>query len=289
MATHVQLRAFHAVAIERNFHRAAERLRLTQPAISIQIKNLETESSVVLFRRDGHSVSLTEAGHSLFEITNRMFAAEGEVRELLNSDIEAGFTRTIHLGADGPHAALDLIAKVVTKHPDIRFRVTMANAGQTWENLISLDVDAAVMVTTQEHKNVVTQKISTQDLVALVPSKFELIKDNNQITLEQLAPYPLIFREAGSNTQKMLDEAFMERNIRINPALVMGSREAVKEAVSRGLGIGFVFTKEQGHDPGYSAVPVKGFKGSNTDNLVTLKDQRKNPLVRLLFDAIKDA
>ncbi|MCP4264760.1 MAG: LysR family transcriptional regulator [Candidatus Brocadiaceae bacterium] len=81
--TYAQLRAFHALAQERNFHRAAERLHRSQPAISIQIRNLERDSSRPLFRRNGHTVGLTDDGRTLLELTSQIFAAENSARRLL--------------------------------------------------------------------------------------------------------------------------------------------------------------------------------------------------------------
>ncbi len=286
MTTYVQLKAFHAIAIERSFHRAAERLRLTQPAISIQIRNLERESASALFRRIGNTISLTEAGQALFENTSRMFEAEGMALDLLRGE-EKEFSQTIHLGADGPHAALDLITSAKTVHPEIDFRVTMANARTTWENLLSLKIDAAVMVSAHLDERAITQEVSRQRLVALIPANHDLGVPKS-ITLEKLVNYPLIFREFGSSTQKIVDDALAKNQFRVTPALIMGSREAVVEAVARGLGIGFAYSREIAGDRRYKGVPISGIQHSNIDMLVALKAQAKNPLVVKLFEVARN-
>lgn len=285
MTTYAQLKAFHAVAIERNFHRAAERLHLTQPAISIQVGNLERDSSTILFRRNGHAVSLTEEGNVLYEATRRMFEAEGIAHELLLGKQDT-YSRTIHLGADGPHAVLELIVACAASHPDICFRLTMGNAQTTWDNLISLKVDAVVMANAKIDKRVVFQDIYTQDLVALIPSDHPRACQD-VVGFEDLADTSLIFREPGSNTQKIVDDALSAKRIQVNPALVLGSREAVVEAVARGLGIGFIFSKELGEDRRYVGIPVQGFGACNVDRLLVLKEQRRQPLVELVYDLAK--
>jgi aminoethylphosphonate catabolism LysR family transcriptional regulator len=280
--TYAQLRAFHALAQERNFHRAAERLHLTQPAISIQIRNLERDSSRLLFRRNGHTVGLTDEGRSLLELTSRIFEAESSARRLLSgSDHE--FQRTIHLGADGPHIALDLIAAVGERHPEIQFKVLLANAETSWDNLLSLKVDSVVMANAKSDSRVITQTISTQSLVALIPVAHKL-GDRDSVTLAELAGCALVFREQGSNTQRIIDDAFAALHLHVNAVLTMGSREGVKEAVVRGMGIGFIFDRELPQDARCTTVKVEGFEDSNADMLICMKDQRLNPLVSLLFD-----
>ena len=283
MMTYAQLRAFHALAQERNFHRAAERLHLTQPAISIQIRNLERDSSRLLFRRNGHTVGLTDEGRALLKLTSRIFEAESSARRLLSgSDHE--FQRTIHLGADGPHVALDLIAAVGKRHPEIRFKVSLANAETSWDNLLSLKIDAVVMANAKSDTRVIAQTISKQSLVALIPAAHEL-GDRDSVTLVELAGCALVFREQGSNTQRIVDDAFAALRLHVNAVLTMGSREGVREAVVRGMGVGFIFDRELPQDSRCTAVRVEGLENSNTDMLICMKDQRLNPLVSLLFDS----
>ena len=269
--SHVQLKAFHAVAVVGSFNKAAERLRLTQPAISIQIRNLEHEAGTVLFRRDGHSVSLTEAGRSLFEVTSRIFEAETEARALLEGRGDGFNFETIHLGADGPHAALELIAKTAEFKPNIRFRVTMANAAQTLDNLLSLKVDAAVTASTYNNPKLVIQPFSKQRLTALVPSDHSLAH-MKEISLSELVGHPVIFREPGSNTQEILNGLLHRERLELFPKYSFGSREAVKEAVARRLGIGFAFSKG-----GFFVVAVGNNEGSFPPHcFIIVNKQRKN-------------
>ncbi|EPJ55960.1 MAG: hypothetical protein OFPI_01720 [Osedax symbiont Rs2] len=281
--TYSQLKAFHALAQERNFHRAAEKLFLTQPAVSIQIRNLEQHSGRVLFRRSGHSVELTEDGLALFALTCRMFAIENQVQSLFTAP-EQRICHTLHLGADGPHVALDLIQAVKRRNPDINFRVTLANADTTKANLLALKIDAAVMANAKSDSRIIARTISRQDLIALIPTGHAL-SDRKTVSINELATQSLVFRERGSNTQRIVSEAFLRAGLQVNAALVMGSREGVKEAVARGLGLGFVFDRELPKDSRCVGVKVAGFESSNTDMLLCLKDQQKNPLVKALFEA----
>lgn len=279
--SYAQLKAFHAVALEGSIQKAADRLRLTQPAISIQLKSLETDSGRSLVRRRGHVLQLTEDGQALFEATQRMFRAESDADVILSAPPHQ-YRGTLVVGADGPHVALDLIARFQIREPAVRIETIFANAEQTWANLLDLKVDCAVLAGSPEDPRVLRQVLARQSLVALVSQAHDLA-GAPAVDLRQLCAYPLIFRERGSNTQRKLTHAFLAKKLAVSPALVLGSREAVYEAVVRNMGIGFVFDREAGRDSRVTAVPINGFENANIDELACLKAQRSSPYVDALF------
>ncbi len=281
--TYAQLRAFHAVALERSFQRAADRLHLTQPAVSIQIRNLEEASARVLFRRQGHKVKITDDGRALFEQTSRMFDAERGARRLLSGSDETA-RPTFHLGADGPHVALDIVARFQERLPGVDIRVTLGNADEIWDELLSMNVDAAIMANARADPTVISKVVAVQSLTALLPAGHRFSRCR-KLSLAEIADCPLIFREPGSNTQRIVDAGFADNGLHVTPVLVLGSREGVKEAVAKKLGIGFVFDREQGDDHRCVAVPLSGFSDTNRDMLLCLKDQRNSALVNALFRA----
>ncbi len=105
-----QLKAFHAVAGQRSFSKAADSLRLTQPALSIQVKALEDRYGVKLLHRNGRYVNLTETGTRLFSISQRLAALEEHARDVLSAshELEQGHLR---IAADGPHIVMGLFAR----------------------------------------------------------------------------------------------------------------------------------------------------------------------------------
>ena len=285
--SYAQLKAFHALALEGSLHKAAERLSLTQPAVSIHIKTLERDNAKSLFRRAGHRLQLTEDGAALFEATQRLFRAERDARLILAAP-QGQARGSLLLGADGPHVALDLIARFQARTPGIQVQAVLANAEETWANLLELKVDAAVLAGSPDDPRVVKQVLARQGLVALLPRSHALAR-KRRLRLEQLADQPLIFRESGSSTQRRLAEGLLAQRLSVQPALILGSREAVFEAVVRGLGIGFAYDREVGCDPRLSAVPIEGFDAANIDHLACLKAQRHAPAVTALFDCAPSA
>ncbi len=283
--THAQLKAFHAVALTGSVQDAAERLSLTQPAVSVQLKALEADSGKLLFRKAGHRLELSAEGQALFIVTRQMFRAEAEARQLLSPD--SRHTGSLVIGADGPHVALDLIAEFRSRYPQVKVETLFSNAEHTWLNLLNLQVDVAVLAGSPAHQRVHKQLAARQSLMALL-SADHVLAGADSLTLEQLSEEVLIFREQGSNTQQKLAAALAERQLHVQPGLVMGSREAVFEAVVRKMGVGFLYNREVNQDPRVRAVPVAGMEAVNWDEVVCLKNGRQNPHVAAFFDCIQE-
>ena len=272
-----QMKAFHAVVEEGSVQGAAAKLRLTQPAISQHLKNLETESGKVFFRRLGHRFELTDAGEALYALVERMVRAERDVADMLRPG-ERGGLGTLRIGADGPHTALLLVERFRERAPEVRTELQMGNAAATWRDLLDLKTDVAVLAGAPESDRVLRRPARRRSLVALFAAGHALAR-RRKVALEQLALEPLIFREQGSSTREKLLAGLAERRIEVEPALVLGSREAVVLAVSRGMGVGFAYDGEVAGDAGVAQVPIDGFSNVNLDEVVCIREQGANRLV----------
>ncbi|NRB19585.1 MAG: LysR family transcriptional regulator [Rhodobacteraceae bacterium] len=279
--TIAQLKAFHAVATEGSIQKAAELLKLTQPAVSIQIKALEQGRQVNLFRRNGHDLRLSPNGQALFEATSRLLRAQRDANDILTS-AAGGMSGTLVLGADGPHVALDLVAKFRQQNPNVRVELRLANADTTWDNLLQLRVDAAVMAGARPDANVIRHDICRQSMVALLRRDHRLAGEQ-ELTMATLAGHDLIFRETGSSTQQKVNAALRDLGMLEQPKLEVSSREGVIEAVKRGMGIGFAYENEAPCDGRLTAIPITNMTAINTDQLLCLKAQMSNPFVKSLF------
>lgn len=284
MPTVAQLKAFHALGKEGQFIAAAERLHITQPAVSIQIRKLEEESSRTLIRRGGQRIALTEDGRKLLALIERRIRLDDEITSFL-AKFDAQQRQVIVLGADGPHVALDLIAVCQRANPNLEFDVKMANWRRTWENLLDLKIDAAIMADPPQDPRVHAEIICTQSLQAWIPSGNPLA-GRSEVTLKQICGYPLIFREQGSGTQHLVNSALNKHRLSPRIAMRIGSREGMREAVARGVGIGFGFNRETERSPNYACVPITGYECTNTDMLLCLQPQRSSAIFRLLSQVI---
>jgi len=283
---YAQLRAFDAVARARSFSRAAQMLGLTQPAISIQVTALERAYRTDLIQRQGTQLTLTASGEALFALTRQMFTAEAEIEDLLEST-EALRRGHLRLGADGPHLALDLVALFRRRYPLITLELVLGNATQTLQAVQQSEVDIAIVANPLADLRLARQALVAQDMMVLVP-RGHAFAERKQVTLKDLADQPLIFREHGSNTQRLLEAALKKAGLNLPPVLTVGSREAMIEAVSRQIGIGFIFNREQNQDPRSQAVPLRELRGANRNMLIYLKPRRRRRAVAALLEVAKD-
>lgn len=283
---YAQLRAFDAVARAGSFSRAAQMLGVSQPAISLQVAALERAYRTDLILRSGSQLSLTPEGEALFVLTRQMFTVEAEIEDLLESSekLRRGHLR---LGADGPHLALDLVALFRQRYPQMTLELVLGNATQTWNAVLQSAVDIAILANPPSDQRVARQQLVMQDMMVLAP-RGHAFAAQRQLSLKQLVGQPAIFREHGSNTQRLLEAALKKAALAIHPVLTVGSREAMIEAVSRGIGLGFIFNREHNEDPRSVIIPLRELRASNRNMLVYLKPRRRRRAVQALIDVAKD-
>lgn len=281
-----QLRAFDAVARAGSFSRAAQMLGVTQPAVSLQVAGLERAYRTDLIQRGGakgsQALSLTADGQALFALTRQMFGIEAEIEDFLSNSLklQRGHLR---FGADGPHLALDLVAAYRKLYPRITIELVLGNATETWTALLQSAVDIAILANPPEDIRIGYVPVVEQDMMLLVPRGHAFAKLRD-IGLKELAGAPVIFREHGSNTQRTLELRLKKARLTLQPILTVGSREAMIEAVTRKIGIGFVFDRETNEDPRSVAIPIRELRGSNRNMLVYLKPRRRRRSVQALID-----
>jgi aminoethylphosphonate catabolism LysR family transcriptional regulator len=278
---YTQLRAFHMVARLRGFTRAAAGLGLTQPAVTVQVKALETAYGVRLFERQGREVVLTDTGRRLFDLTQEIFAAEERAGEFLagRAGLQSG---SLTLAADGPHAALDVVSLFRRKHPQIQLFVRLGNTDLAVQDLLEQRADAAVIGMRRPIPRTFALPLQRRNLLALVP-RAHALASRRRLRWSDLRGQVLILREQGSTTRRVIDEALRRQGLDLTPGLELGSREAVREAVARGLGIGFLFEREADGDSRSIAVPLTGVEAASTDYVVCLSSQRQRAVVAALL------
>lgn len=277
-----QLRAFDAVARAGSFSRAAQMLGVTQPAVSLQVAALERAYRTDLVQRAGAALGLTQEGQALFALTRQMFSVEAEIEDFLTASLklQRGHLR---FGADGPHLALDLVAGFRKLYPGITLELVLGNATETWNALQQSAVDVAMLANPPEDVRVGYVPVAEQDMMLLVPRGHALAK-RPDIGLKDIISEKVIFREHGSNTQRTLERRLKKLRLTLHPILTVGSREAMIEAVSRKIGIGFIFAREKNEDPRSVVVPLRELRASNRNMLVYLKPRRRRRTVQALID-----
>jgi aminoethylphosphonate catabolism LysR family transcriptional regulator len=279
---YVQLRAFHYVAICGGFSRAAEELLLTQPAISDQVRKLEEEYDILLFNRQRKQVTLTPSGETLLAITRRMFDTESQALELL-SESRALRDGTLRVVADAAHHLLHIIGPFRQKYPGIRVTIRSGNTQTVIESLFSYDADIGILGEVPTGREYETIKLSSSPIIAFVAAHHPLAA-RGSLSLSELARQPLVMRERGSKTRKKLEDNALLVGIELPCAIEAEGREAVREIVASGAGVGFVSDAEFGDDARLAKLTIEGEPTLMDEALICLKERSQAKAIRAFLD-----
>lgn len=239
---HAQLKAFHAVAANGGFSKAANRLALTQPAISDHIRKLEEAYGSELFLRRRGGVELTPFARKLYAVTERMFEAENEALELLSRarGLEEG---SLSIGADAATHALPLIRRFRERYPKIGLRLVAGNSAQLLGKLDRFEIDFAVIAGTPPQPEY-HSRLLRDDAISAFAAATHPFARRQEIAFAEFVQQTVILREEGSVTRTLLLEETARRGLALGNVLEIESREAAREAVASGLGVGIVSTAE---------------------------------------------
>ena len=279
---YVQLRAFHHVAVCGGFSRAAEALFLTQPAVSDQVRKLEEEYDVLLFNRHKKQVTLTEAGQRLLEISRRMFDIEQQALELLSESraLRAGSLRIV---ADAAHHLLHILAHFRETYPGISISLQSGNTESVIASLYSYEADIGVLGSLPSGRDFEVVQLNSTPIVAFVAADHRLAK-RKSLSFSELAAEPLVMRERGSKTRQKLEERAAELGVELRPAIEAEGREAVREIVAAGGGVGFVSSAEFGREGRLVRIPIEGPDMLMDEALICLRERAGGKLVHAFLE-----
>ncbi|MEI9415150.1 LysR substrate-binding domain-containing protein [Mesorhizobium sp. Cs1321R2N1] len=279
---YVQLRAFHQVAISGGFSRAAEALFLTQPAISDQVRKLEEEYDVLLFNRNKKQVTLTHSGQKLLEITHRMFDTEQQALELL-TESRALRSGTLRIVADAAHHLLHILGSFRARYPGVQVSVRAGNTETVISSLYSYDADIGVLGEVPTGRDFEVLKLNSTPIIAFASVDHPLAASKS-LTLKQLAQESLVMRERGSKTRQKLEDLAAASKIELRPVIEAEGREAVREIVASGAGIGFVSAAEFGQDSRLVPIAIDAPETLMDEALICLRERSGGKLVRAFLD-----
>jgi DNA-binding transcriptional LysR family regulator len=235
------LRIFATVAERRSFSRAAEALYISQPAVSRAVQELEDQVGTPLLDRSHRAFTLTEAGSLLYPYAQRLFAIEQAAETALEQlqGLERGH---LALGAShttGTYLLPPLLSRFHRRYPGVQLSLEIANTQTVIEKLHTQPLDLAFVEGPVKEKDLLVTPWRTDSLVAIAPPGHPLAA-KQPVTLKQLAAEPYVQRESGSGTREIVDEVFRQRGLELNVAIELSSNQAVKQAVSAGLGVSIV-------------------------------------------------
>lgn len=277
-----QLKAFHNVALHGGFSRAAEAMHLSQPAVSEQVRKLEQDYDVLLFLRDRKRVSLTREGRALFVLTKQYFDVEQQIEEYM-SETRTAVEGTLRIIADSAHHITDILGRFRARYPRVFVSVRTGNTEEVVEALRSYNAEIGVVGSLSPGSDLMVHDLGATPIVAFA-AKGTAPKGKSSLSLAELAALPLIFREAGSKTRQKIEAEAERQGVRLTPAIEAEGREAMREVVASGAGIGFVSLAEFGNDDRLVQIPINGMNVTMTESLVYMMQRREVKVIRAFME-----
>ena len=284
-ATFRQIKVFEAVARHLNYSRAAEELRLSQPGVSLHVKQLEEHAGLPLFEQRGKKIYLTSAGREMLHYSRAMIQQLKEADEALAAlkGIRGGLLNIAVISA-GDYFFPGLLAEFCRRHEDVTVRLTVNNRKEIVRQLEENTTDLTVLLRPPENPDMIAEAFAPQPHVIVAAPEHGLVSKRH-ISLQALAKEAFIVREQGSDTRLAMDELLAEFRVKFNVTMEIKSTETIKQAVIAGMGISFLSAHTIGQElelGRLSVLDVEGFPVMRKWHIVHHKNKRL-PLVAVAF------
>ncbi|HEV8583562.1 MAG TPA: LysR substrate-binding domain-containing protein [Methylomirabilota bacterium] len=285
-----QLRAFEAVTRTGSFTRAAERLRVTIPAVSLQIRQLERDHDVRLFDRIGRRVRLTPAGEALRQYAERIFTLTHDAERALQGAGDFRGTR-LRVAATPTTAGYYLAGfwkRLRRRYPGLQLEVSVHNTRVVRQRLLALEDDLGVLGGATEDSELIVRPFARDRMVAIVAREHPWAR-RRSVALKALGGQPLILREPGSAGREIVERALRRAGIEPRAMMEVTSTEAIKQAVEANGGVGILARAAVQRDVAgghLRAVSVRGGDLGLTLAFAYHRERADSPLLRAVLDVI---
>ena len=239
-----QLAAFCAVVERRSFSQAAERLGVTQPAVSLQVRALEERLGRKLLDRSGRRVEPTEAGLKLYRGAQRLLGLEEQLLAELASDETGDVQGALAIGAStgpGAHLVPLLLCEFQSAHPGVRVALSIADTQAVTDQVAARELELGVVGALRRHRSLVFEPLARDEIVLAVPPGHAFA--GRDVSLEELRDETLIVMQAGAGVRHVIEDELRRAGVRVRdlePRLELGLQESVKSAVAAGFGVAFI-------------------------------------------------
>lgn len=250
-----ELKAFYMVARLGSITQAAKKLGLSQPTVTTQIRSLEGQYAVELFYRGGRRLTLTDEGTRLLPMVQALLQQEADIEFFLRNCGQ--MQGSLRIGATSPYYVLGLIKAFRERYPQIEVSVEIGNSQQVLEALYECRVDLAASSQPVEDARLIHLVLGRDPLVLAVHRSHPLAAQRS-VALGELRNHCLLMREAGSTTRELTEKLLRESGVTPASMLEIGSRESIREAVIRNLGVSIISRQEVPDNPELRVLELQG-------------------------------
>lgn len=278
------LMTFYEVARQGSITTAARQLRVSQPTVTGRIRQLEDMYGVELFHRRASRVDLSDVGVALMPLAEQILQQENNADYLLRN---AGNLRfgNLRIGATGPYYILRSVAEFRQRYPAIEISIEIGNSKQMIDALYEYRIDAAVSSHALDDERLCRVTLAADPMVLVVHPVHPLAR-RPRVEVAELAACHLLVREHGSMTREATENALRAAGAELPSHTVIGSREAICEAIRHNLGASVMPAGEVPVDPALTVVPFASHAPILHEHLYCLKSRSETRLVGALLDCL---
>lgn len=286
------LRVFFHVASTRSFSRAAERLQVSQPNVSAQIRRLEASLGVPLVEQVGRDLHLTGAGETLYEYAQRIFhlAARAEAAMADLQNLQRGHVAVGASTVPGAYLLPPVLGAFRREFPGVGVSLWIDNTRAVAARLARAELDLAVVGEDSTDQPELTFERLCPDELVVVAAPGHPLAGGGPLTPADLARQPLLLREPGSSTRRVLEQRLGALGIAVTAAMELRANEAIKHGAAAGLGLGVISRLAAAWelaDGRLVALPVEGLELRRNFYLARAAERRPGPAAAALADRLR--
>lgn len=239
-----QLAAFCEVVERKSFSQAAERLGVTQPAVSLQVRGLEKRLGTQLLDRSGRRVEPTEAGLRLYRGAQRILALEDQIVADVTASSEGDLSGELVLGASTGPAAIAvplLLCEFQRESPAVRVFLTVSDTHAVVERVAARELELGIVGAARRHRGVRFEPFFSDEVILACPPGHRFA--GRTISLEELRDESLVLMQEGAGVRQVVEDALRRHGVRLRDLdvrLELGLQESVRAAVEAGYGVTFI-------------------------------------------------
>jgi DNA-binding transcriptional LysR family regulator len=286
-----QLRAFYQAAKHLNFSEAAKALYVTQPAVTAQVKAFEAHCELKLFKKKAGKLYLTEEGKAIYKYAQKVFDYEKDI-EIAVEEMKKLKRGSLRIGTARTYARYFmpfLISRFRQTYPKVKIHLDEGSSSEMVQSLIDFKNEMAIIAKGDENRKVAFIPFSQEELVLILSPKHGLAR-KRFIPFQQLAEEPIIMKEKGSGTRKLVDELFSQNDCQPNILMETSDAEMIKLLVQRGEGISFLVKEAVAKElkkKKLRTVPVKGHQLFLDVTIAYLHKQPLSPPAQAFLKSLK--